>query len=278
MQAPPWTEFLQCSVCTNRYDLASVVPVSLTCGHTICKRCLGKLKTRACPYDKAPVSGLAETLPPNTALLSLLGHRLEESDLAVPESLVPTSDVEHYKAARQDVEDLAQFLQPLIDQEAPQTQANSTPAPPDATSTSTLLTTTTSTTTITKPMQKKLATVVNCQLLEVEGRNRALRAARSIADRTITELLVLHQNQQQISTLLWTAIRNRGCQFLGPVMQQDTLRFILKVMETGQFLSRKTIVLYVLQQLQNDYPQASKTSVGHVVQLLYRASCFNVSV
>ena len=61
-------------------------------------------------------------------------------------------------------------------------------------------------------------------------------------------------------------------------MQQDTLRFILKVMETGQYLSRKTIVMYVLQQLQNDYRQASKTSVGHVVQLLYRASCFNVSV
>ena len=51
----------------------------------------------------------------------------------------------------------------------------------------------------------------------------------------------------------------------------------LKVLESGKFLSRKTIVLYVVQQLQQDFPQASKTCVGHVVQLLYRASCFNVS-
>ena len=42
-------------------------------------------------------------------------------------------------------------------------------------------------------------------------------------------------------------------------------------------MARKTIVLYVVQKLQQDFPQASKTSVGHVVQLLYRASCFNVS-
>lgn len=42
-------------------------------------------------------------------------------------------------------------------------------------------------------------------------------------------------------------------------------------------MARKTIVLYVVQKLLQDFPQASKTSVGHVVQLLYRASCFNVS-
>ena len=82
---------------------------------------------------------------------------------------------------------------------------------------------------LTKPMLKKLVTVVNCQVLEGDGRVRGLRAARSIADRTVTELLVLHQNQQQISTLLWTAVRNRGCQFLGPVMQEEALKLILRV-------------------------------------------------
>ena len=37
-------------------------------------------------------------------------------------------------------------------------------------------------------------------------------------------------------------------------------------------------MLFVVQRLSVDFPQASKTSIGHVVQLLYRASCFNVSV
>ena len=36
--------------------------------------------------------------------------------------------------------------------------------------------------------------------------------------------------------------------------------------------------MFVVQQLQDEFHMASKTSVGHVVQLLYRASCFNVSV
>lgn len=35
--------------------------------------------------------------------------------------------------------------------------------------------------------------------------------------------------------------------------------------------------MFVVQKLESTFPQASKTSIGHVVQLLYRASCFIVS-
>lgn len=255
MQAPSWTDFLQCSVCTNKYDSSHVVPISLSCGHTLCKKCLAKLKTRICPYDKTAISANAETLPPNSALLQLLGQKDGDSDAANFVQLeLSEENKEQYKLATEAIEELALFLQPLAEQGVALATSH-----------------------LTRPMLKKLVTVVNCQVLEAEGRARALRAARSIADRTITELLVMHQNQQQISTLLWTAVRNRGCQFLGPVMQEETLKLILKALESGKFLSRKTIVLYVVQQLQRDFPQASKTSVGHVVQLLYRASCFNVS-
>ena len=34
--------------------------------------------------------------------------------------------------------------------------------------------------------------------------------------------------------------------------------------------------MFVVQKLEPQFPQASKTSIGHVVQLLYRASCFKV--
>ena len=50
-----------------------------------------------------------------------------------------------------------------------------------------------------------------------------------------------------------------------------------QVLENGNSLARKNIVMFVVQRLQDEFPMASKTSVGHVVQLLYRASCFNVS-
>ena len=36
--------------------------------------------------------------------------------------------------------------------------------------------------------------------------------------------------------------------------------------------------MFVVQRLEPHFPQASKTSIGHVVQLLYRASCFKVDL
>lgn len=74
-------------------------------------------------------------------------------------------------------------------------------------------------------MQRKLVTLANCQLLEGEGRARALRAARSLGERTVTELLLQHQNPQQLSANLWAAVRARGCQFLGPAMQEEVILY-----------------------------------------------------
>lgn len=69
---------------------------------------------------------------------------------------------------------------------------------------------------LSRPMQRKLVTLVNCQLVEEEGRVRAVRAGRSLGERTVTELILQHQNSQQLSANLWAAVRARGCQFLGP--------------------------------------------------------------
>ena len=46
---------------------------------------------------------------------------------------------------------------------------------------------------LSRPMQRKLVTLLNCQLLEAEGRARAVRAARSLGERSVTELLLAHQ-------------------------------------------------------------------------------------
>lgn len=130
---------------------------------------------------------------------------------------------------------------------------------------------------LSRPMQRKLVTLVQCQLLETEGRARSLRAVRSLGERTVTELILQHQNPHQLSANLWAAVRSRGCQFLGPAMQEEVLKLVLLALEDGSPLSRKILVMYVVQKLEATFPQASKTSIGHVVQLLYRASCFKVS-
>jgi RING finger/CCCH-type zinc finger protein len=164
------------------------------------------------------------------------------------QSLTP-EELNHYKAATSCVEKLALYLKPNGNMSG----------------------------FLSRPMQRKLITLINCQLIEDEGRTRSLRAARSLGERTVTELILQHQNPSSLSVNLWAAVRSRGCQFLGPAMQEEVLKLVLLALEDGSALSRKILVLYVVQKLESTFPQASKTSIGHVVQLLYRASCFKVS-
>lgn len=52
IQAPSWTDFLNCPICCNEFEASQRVPISLGCGHTICKPCLTTLYNRQCPYDQ----------------------------------------------------------------------------------------------------------------------------------------------------------------------------------------------------------------------------------
>jgi len=194
-------------------------------------------------------------LPINYALLQLVPSSASSNNIVEHEilpSIIQTlsaQDLQYYKSATRCIEELALYLRPSSNISA----------------------------LLSRPMQRKLVTLINCQLIEDEGRARSLRAARSLGERTVTELILQHQNPQLLSTHLWAAVRARGCQFLGPAMQEEVLKLVLLALEDGSSLSRKVLVLYVVSQLVTTFPQASKTSIGHVVQLLYRASCFKVS-
>ncbi|XP_040421247.1 roquin-1 isoform X14 [Cygnus olor] len=257
VQAPQWTDFLSCPICTQTFDETIRKPISLGCGHTVCKMCLNKLHRKACPFDQTTINTDIELLPVNSALLQLVGAQV------VPEQQPITlcsgaEDTKHYEEGKKCVEELALYLKPLSS--ARGVGLNSTTQ-----------------SVLSRPMQRKLVTLVHCQLVEEEGRIRAMRAARSLGERTVTELILQHQNPQQLSSNLWAAVRARGCQFLGPAMQEEALKLVLLALEDGSALSRKVLVLFVVQRLEPRFPQASKTSIGHVVQLLYRASCFKVT-
>ncbi|XP_041847839.1 roquin-1 isoform X4 [Melanotaenia boesemani] len=256
VQAPQWTEFLLCPICTQTFEETVRRPISLGCGHTVCKMCLNKLHRKACPFDQTAISTDIEQLPVNTALLQLVGGQVPKVQ---PVALITSpEDSQNYEVSRQCVEELALYLKPL---------SNTRGVGLSNTAQSIL----------SRPMQRKLVTLVHCQLVEEEGRVRAMRAARSLGERTVTELILQHQNPQQLSSNLWAAVRARGCQFLGPAMQEEALKLVLLALEDGSALSRKVLVLFVVQRLEPRFPQASKTSIGHVVQLLYRASCFKVT-
>lgn len=253
IQAPQWTDFLTCPVCLYDFDYEGRLPISLGCGHTICLVCIDNLSGKLCPFDQAAIADCIRSLLPNVALLQLLNLDCTKLVDKVP-STVPSEHWEAYRVSMRCIEALAVYLKPL-------SKANRD------TDTTSLLS---------RPLQRKLVTLINCQLGLEEGKVRAVRAARSIGERTVTELILQHQNGQ-LSTNLWAAVRARGCQFLGPAMQEETLKLVLLALENGAALSRKVLVLFVVQRLEQQFPQASKTSVGHVVQLLYRASCFKVT-
>ncbi|XP_054835446.1 roquin-1 isoform X3 [Eublepharis macularius] len=256
VQAPQWTDFLSCPICTQTFDETIRKPISLGCGHTVCKMCLNKLHRKACPFDQTTINTDIELLPVNSALLQLVGAQVPEQQ---PVPLCSGAEnTKHYEEAKKCVEELALYLKPLSS--ARGVGLNSTTQ-----------------SVLSRPMQRKLVTLVHCQLVEEEGRIRAMRAARSLGERTVTELILQHQNPQQLSSNLWAAVRARGCQFLGPAMQEEALKLVLLALEDGSALSRKVLVLFVVQRLEPRFPQASKTSIGHVVQLLYRASCFKVT-
>ena len=75
-----------------------------------------------------------------------------------------------------------------------------------------------------------------------------------------------HQNPQQLSANLWAAVRARGCQFLGPAMQEEVLKLILLALEDGSALSRKVLVLFVVQRLEPHYPQVYAFCVRALVR------------
>lgn len=64
-------------------------------------------------------------------------------------------------------------------------------------------------------MQRKLISLLHCQLVEGDGRLKAVKFCRSIGERITSELLLKHQDPYTLSANLWAAVRSRGCQFLG---------------------------------------------------------------
>ena len=267
IQKPQGTEFLQCPICYKEFDNHDRQPISLGCGHTFCVSCLSKLSKTQCPTDQAPVETDISKLPYNFALLQLVGEEMPDNRLPPIDSLREYAT--YYLNSKSCIEKLALFLKPVSG------SGNGTVNGKVNGSTRNGSVNSNGNNVLTRPMQRKLVTLVNCQLAEGEGRSRAMRAARSLGERTVTELILLHQ---QVSANIWAAVRNRGCQFLGPAIQEEALKLILLALEGGEALSRKVLVLFVVQKLESVFPQASKTSIGHVVQLLYRASCFKVSL
>lgn len=111
IQAPQWTEFLSCPVCCNSFDEKQRSPISLGCGHTICKACLSILHRKQCPFDQTAISIDIECLPVNTALLQLVGPSSKnDNEVSVDFKIVPREESTYYIESKKCIEELAMYL------------------------------------------------------------------------------------------------------------------------------------------------------------------------
>lgn len=247
-QGGQWQEVLCCSVCNKHFN-ETFLPVSLICGHVICRKCAEKQESqpKPCPHDDWKTTMPPSEYPNNVALLSVIYPR-KQCMLFSGASNDDEKRIDHLSIQ------IAKFFR-----EADSERGG-----------------TVSSRDISRTLQRKVLALLCYQWRENDGRLKTLKMCRGISERVMIEIILSIQSNTHVSSQLWTAVRARGCQFLGPAMQDDVLRLILMTLETGECIARKNLVMYVVQTLASDYPQVSKTCVGHVVQLLYRASCFNV--
>jgi hypothetical protein len=82
---------------------------------------------------------------------------------------------------------------------------------------------------LSRPMIRKIFSLLNSQYIDREGRLKALKAARSLGERTCIDFILHHQNPQQLTANLWSAVRSRGCQFLGPGWNTFFFVFLSKI-------------------------------------------------
>lgn len=69
---------------------------------------------------------------------------------------------------------------------------------------------------LSRPVQRKLVALICCQLIDESGRLKAMKIAKAIGERVANEILFQYQSGTHVSSTLWSAVRARGCQFLGP--------------------------------------------------------------
>lgn len=160
---------------------------------------------QSCPFDSTPIQS---KLPENEAILGLIAlngpnvHQnsshgslpnCRNTDRTINPSYdcVEIKDIPHYRKCTDCIKQMALLLRPQ--QPSKQTIA-----------TTTILINIRlfSAQQLSRPMQRKLIILLHCQIVEGEGRTRAMRNVRSIGERALAELLIKHQDSHQLRFIL----------------------------------------------------------------------------
>ena len=82
---------LRCEICNNAFDSISKIPKILSCGHTLCSKCLSKMSNKnilRCPFDRKPFDTDTSLISINYYILSLVDQ--DNSSFPIKEDLTST--------------------------------------------------------------------------------------------------------------------------------------------------------------------------------------------
>lgn len=110
VQAPQWSDVLCCGICCQLFNGSQNLPISLACGHSICKKCLLKLKPTTCTFDQTAITLKLVDIPVNACLLKIIGFNHNEEGKEEKIRRLLNDDYENYAVAESVLFILAQYF------------------------------------------------------------------------------------------------------------------------------------------------------------------------
>lgn len=110
VQAPQWSDVLCCGICCQLFNGTQNLPISLACGHSVCKKCLLKLKPMTCTFDQTAIKLKLADIPVNACLLKIIGFNYCEEGKEEKLKRLLHDDCGHYLAAESVLFLVAQYF------------------------------------------------------------------------------------------------------------------------------------------------------------------------
>ncbi|CAM4815600.1 unnamed protein product [Rotaria magnacalcarata] len=258
---PYYMQFLRCAKYSHvfEYENRSYHPITLpTCDHTMCKQYIGKIRDeRKCPQDQVSF-GIdhrpIDQLPTNYPLLIIL----------YDPSKLPKDHKERYGqcpsymklddetktcfiSADKTLGDISMAIKPIINTKECESV-------------------------ISRSMIRKIFSLLNSQYVEREGRSKFLKAMRSLAEHICIDIMLGHQNPQQLTNDVWSAVGFQNHTFYESAMQEKVLNHILSFFKHHAESRAEDIVSFVIK----DVHANDRRDIRHIVDLLSCASCFQI--
>ncbi|CAF0795857.1 unnamed protein product [Rotaria sordida] len=121
---------------------------------------------------------------------------------------------------------------------------------------------------------RKVFNLLNIQVLDCKNHLKVLKAINNLAEHICICFILHYQDRQKLIKNILVNIGLKDHQYLQPNMIEEILKSILLLVQQPSILSRKHLVHAVLQKISGNNWAADKFIVECVIDLRFRASCF----